>query len=220
VSGLKELREVMNVAQEYTFHVLCDEIYGEFDRKAVPTLFSVDPKLGLVTTSFTKAYGLGGLKLGVALAEKQLVDELYTDVLNTVGNVPNIVELVGAELLGRGTERLQRHKQEWGQLKEKTETWLEEMGLEYFPNRVGVTYWVKLPIKDTYKWVTEQTVPKYSLAPVPGAFFLFKNGYKLVRSNMVRLGLGLINPKDSNLTEAFQALGNALREHKSDITHA
>jgi len=216
VSSLRELREVMNVAREYGFHVLCDEIYGEFDRKAVPTLFSVDSKLGLVTTSFTKAYGLGGLKLGVALAEKQLVDELYADVLNTVGNAPNIVELVGAELLARGKERLQRHKQEWGQLKEKTETWLDEMCLEYFPNKVGVTYWVKLPIRDTYKWVTEQTVPKYSLAPVPGAFFLFRSGYKLVRSNMVRLGLGLINPKDSNLTEALEALENAIKQHKFD----
>jgi hypothetical protein len=214
VSSLRELREVMNVAREYSFHVLCDEIYGEFDRKAVPTLFSVDPKLGLVTTSFTKAYGLGGLKLGVALAEKQLVDELYTDVLNTVGNAPNIVELVGAELLARGKERLQRHKQEWNQLKEKTETWLEEMGLEYFPNKVSVTYWVRLPIKDTYKWVTEQTVPKYSLAPVPGAFFLFKSGYRLVKSNMVRLGLGLINPKGPNLTEALEALGRVIKQDK------
>jgi hypothetical protein len=218
VSGLSELREVMNVAREYGLNVLCDEIYGEFDRKAVPTLFSVDPKLGVVTTSFTKAYGLGGLKLGVALAGKQLVDELYTDVLNTVGNAPNIVQLVGAELLARGKERLQRHKQEWGQLKEETETWFGEMGLEYFPNRVGVTYWVKLPIKDTYKWVTEQTVPKYSLAPVPGAFFLFRSGYRLVRSNMIRLGLGGINPKDQNLTEALEALEKAIKEHKSDTT--
>jgi aspartate/methionine/tyrosine aminotransferase len=220
VSGLSELREVMNVAREHGFHVLCDEIYGEFDRNAVPTLFSVDPGLGVVTTSFTKAYGLGGLKLGVALAEKQLVDELYTDVLNTVGNCPNIVQLVGAELLARGKERLQRHEQEWGQLKEEAERWFEEMGLEYFPNRVSVTYWVKLPIKDTYKWVTEQTVPRYSLAPVPGAFFLFRSGYKLVRSNMVRLGLGGINPKDSNLTEALEALEKAIKAHKSDITHA
>ena len=218
VSSLTELREVMNVAQEYSFHVLCDEIYGEFDRKAVPTLFSVDPKLSLVTTSFTKAYGLGGLKLGVALAEKQLVDELYTDVLNTVGNAPNIVQLVGAELLAKGKERLQRHKKEWGRLKEETENWFEEMSLEYFPNRVSVTYWVKLPVKDTYKWVTEQTIPKYSLAPVPGAFFLFKSGYRLVRSDMVRLGLGGINPKDPNLTEALTALERAIKEHKSDTT--
>ncbi|MGA3192454.1 MAG: pyridoxal phosphate-dependent aminotransferase [Candidatus Bathyarchaeia archaeon] len=218
VSGLSELREVMNVAREHGFHVLCDEIYGEFDRKAVPTLFSVDPKLGVVTTSFSKAYGLGGLKLGVALAEKQLVDELYTDVLNTVGNAPNIVQLVGAELLATGKEKLQRHKQEWDQLKEETEKWLGEMGLKYFPSRVGVTYWVKLPIKDTYKWVTEQTIPKYSLAPVPGAFFLFRNGYKLVRSNMVRLGLGGINPKNSNLSQALEALEKAIKERKSDTT--
>ena len=220
VTGFRELREVMNVAQEHSLHVLCDEIYGEFDRKTVPTLFSVDPKFGLVTTSFTKAYGLGGLKLGVALAEKQLVDELYTDVLNTVGNTPNIVQLIGAELLATWKKRLLRHQQEWGQLKEKTERWLEEKGLKYFPNRVSVTYWVQLPIRDTYKWVTQQTVPKYSLAPVPGAFFLFKSGYKLVRSNMVRLGLGNINPKGSDLTEALGALEKALKARKSDITHS
>jgi hypothetical protein len=94
------------------------------------------------------------------------------------------------------------------------------MGLKYFPNRVCVTYWVRLPIKDTYKWVTQQTVPKYSLAAVPGAFFLFKSGYKLVRSNMVRLGLGNINPKGSDLTEALEALEKALKARKSDITHS
>lgn len=218
VSGLNELKEVMDVAQEWGFHVLCDEIYAEFDRKTVPMLFSVDQQFGIVTTSFTKAYGLGGLKLGVALAEKQLVDELYADVLNTVGNSPNIVQLVAAELLVRGREKLQRHTQEWSKLKRETERWLREMNLEYFPNKVGVTYWVKLPIKDTYNWVAQQTIPQYSLASVPGAFFLFRNGYQLVRSNMIRLGLGGINPKESNFAEALEALEKAIREHKSDDT--
>jgi aspartate/methionine/tyrosine aminotransferase len=215
VSGSSELKEVMDVALEWGFHVVCDEIYAEFDRKAVPTLFSVDPELGTVTTSFTKAYGLGGLKLGVALAEKHLVDELYADVLNTVGNSPNIVQLVAAELLVRWREKLQSHKQEWSRLKRETEKWLMEMDLEYFPNKVGVTYWVKLAIKDTYKWVAQQTIPRYSLACVPGAFFLLRNGYQLVRSNMIRLGLGAINPKGSNLAEGLKALEKAISENKS-----
>ena len=211
ISGLSELREVMNVAQEHGFYVLCDEIYAEFDRRVVPTLFSVDPVLGVVTTGFTKAYGLGGLKLGIALAGKELVDELYTDVLNTVGNSPNIVQLVVAELLARGKTNIRKHLQKWSRLKKEAEEWLSGKNLVYFPSKAGVTYWVRTPIKDTYRWMNEKTIPRFSLAAVPGTFFMFKNGYELERSNMVRLGLGAVNPDSSNLTEALATLENALK---------
>lgn len=53
-------------------------------------VFSVDEELGIVTTSFTKAYGLGGLKLGIALANKNIVDSLNSDLINTVGRVSNV----------------------------------------------------------------------------------------------------------------------------------
>jgi aspartate/methionine/tyrosine aminotransferase len=215
ISDVNELREIMTVEHEHNFYVLCDEIYAEFDRKAVPTLFSVDPEWGIVTTSFTKAYGLGGLKLGVALAAKEFVDELYVDVLNTVGNTPNIVQLVAAELVTKGKENLERHKQKWNNLRNETDKWLNEKNLEYYPSKVGLTYWVRLPIKDTYKWINEQAIPHYSLAPVPGAFFLFKSGSELTKSNMIRLGLGNISPEQSNLEQAFQALEKALNAYKS-----
>ena len=215
ISDVNELREIMTVAREHDFYVLCDEIYAEFDRKAVPTLFSVDPEWGIVTTSFTKAYGLGGLKLGVALAAKEFVDELYVDVLNTVGNTPNIVQLVAAELLTKGKENLERHKQKWSNLKSVTDKWLNEKNLEHYPSKVGLTYWVRLPIKNTYKWTNEQAIPHYSLAPVPGTFFLFKSGSELTKSNMIRIGLGNINPEQSNLQQAFQALEKALNAYKS-----
>ena len=213
-SDAKELREVMAVAREHGFYVLCDEIYAEFDRKRVPTLFSVDPEWGIVTTSFTKAYGLGGLKLGIALAKKELVDELYTDVLNTVGNSPNIVQLIAADLLSKNKEKLEEHKQKWTHLKNQTQEWLNENGLESFPSKVGVTYWVKMPIKDTHKWTNEHTIPRYSLAAVPGTFFLFKNDYALTRTNMIRLSLGNVNPEKQTLEEALDTLETALKTHQ------
>lgn len=209
-SNAKELREVMTVARERGFYVLCDEIYAEFDRKAVPTLFSVDPEWGIVTTSFTKAYGLGGLKLGIALAKKELVDELYTDVLNTVGNSPNIVQLIAAELIAKNRQELEGHKQKWTHLRNQTQQWLNEKGLEFFPSKVGVTYWVKLPIKDTYRWTNEYTIPRHSLAAVPGTFFLFRSDYKVAETNMIRLGLGNLNPEKQILTEALNILERAL----------
>jgi aspartate/methionine/tyrosine aminotransferase len=210
ISGLSELEEIMNVARKRGFHVLCDEIYAEFDRTAIPTIFSADSKLGIVTTSFTKAYGLGGLKLGIALADKTLVDEIYTDVLNTVGNSPNLVQLTTVELLTKGMKRLEAHKQKWTRFKNETEKWMREEDLEYFPNKVSLTYWVKLPVRDTYGWVNEYTIKHHSLAVVPGAFFLFKKGYELAESSMVRLGLGNIDPDKPNLGEALKVLEKAL----------
>lgn len=212
-SDAKELGEVMIVAREHGFYVLCDEVYAEFDREKVPTLFSPDTEWGIVTTSFTKAYGLGGLKLGTALAQKKLVDELYTDTLNTVGNSPNIVQLIVADLLSKNKEKLEKHKQEWTRLKEQTQAWLTENGLEFFPSKVGVTYWVKTPIKDTHKWTNEHTIPHYSLAAVPGTFFLFKNDDTLTRTNMIRLGLGNVNPENQTLTEGLDTLKTALKAH-------
>ncbi|MGD0028060.1 MAG: pyridoxal phosphate-dependent aminotransferase [Candidatus Bathyarchaeia archaeon] len=210
-SGRDELKAICDVADEYDFFVICDEIYAEFDRNSVPTVFSVAPKHGIVTTSFTKAYGLGGLKLGTALASEDIVKELYSDVLNTVGNSSNLVQLVAAELLDRCREKMEEHKQKWVRLKRQTEELLKHKGLEYFPNRVSVTYWVDLPITDTNKWINDYALPKYGLAPVPGAFFLFKNGYELAKSKMIRIGLGNINPDGPNLTMAFDALEKAIK---------
>jgi DNA-binding transcriptional MocR family regulator len=74
---------------------------------------------------------------------------------------------------------------------------------------VGITFWLKLPIKATYKWVNETAIPRCDLAFVPGAFFLFKED-EIVESSMVRLGLGNINPDEPNLDEAFETFEKAL----------
>jgi aspartate/methionine/tyrosine aminotransferase len=213
VSEADELREVMAFARERGLYVLCDEIYAEFDRGSVPTLFSVDPEYGIVTTSFTKAYGLGGLKLGIALASKQIVDELYTDVLSTVGNSSNITQIVAAELLSKAWESLEKHKQRWNRLRNETEKLLRERGFRFLPNKMGVTYWVRLPTLDTYELMNLHAIPRYSVAAVPGTFFLFKSGCERKRSSMIRLSLGNIDPDGPNLVEGLGALEKALNTH-------
>jgi aspartate/methionine/tyrosine aminotransferase len=209
-----ELQEILAVARECGFFVLCDEIYAEFDRSLVPTVFSVDSEYGIVTTSHTKAYGLGGLKLGIALADKALVDEFYEDVLNSVGNSPNVVQLAAIQLLTKGWENLEKHQQKWLGLRRETEEWLTEKQLEFFPNKVGVTYWVKLPIENTYTWINNYAIPRFSVAPVPGAFFLFNKDDNIVETDRLRIGLGNINPEGTGLEEALEALGKAIDMYK------
>lgn len=214
IADALELKEIMAVADEFEFFVVCDEIYAEFNRDVVPTVYSVDSEFGIVTTSFTKAYGLGGLRAGVALANKAVVDDLYEDALNTVGTASNLVEAVTVKLLTEGKQALERHKEKWMRLKRETEKLLDEKRFRYLKNDAGVTYWVQLPVEDTYKWVDDYTIPEQSLAVVPGAFFLFRDDYEFVKSNLVRLGIGYINPDDSNLAEAFEVLEKAVRTAK------
>ena len=180
MSGPSELREVMSIAQEHRFYVVCDEIYAEFNRRAIPTIFSLDNELGIVTTSFSKAYGLGGLKMGVGIASKELVDELYADTLSTVGVSANIVEITAAKLLSTSHDEMERHKEKYLRLKKNAEKLLNEKGFEYFTGDSCITFWVKLPVKDTYKWINQHAIQRHSWAAVPGAFFLFENDYRLV----------------------------------------
>lgn len=211
VSGSSELREVMTVAQEYNFFVLCDEIYAEFNRTAVPTIFSMHNKLGIVTTSFTKAYGLGGLKLGIGLASKELVDEFYADTLSTVGVFSNIVEITVANLLGKSYNLMERYKEKYLRLKKDTEKLLKEKGFQYSTGDLCITFWIKLPVRDTHKWINQHAIRRHSLAAVPGAFFLFKDDYELMESNRIRLGLGALNPDEPQLHEALEVLGKAIQ---------
>jgi len=207
----KELKGVMEVARNHDCYVMCDEIYAEFDRENNPTVFSVDHEFGIVTTSFTKAYGLGGLKAGITIASKEIVDHLYSNVFNTVGCDSNMVELVLIDLLTRGRNAMERHKKKWVVLCRKTEEWLKQTDLvSYTPKSCGVVFWLETQIRDTNKWMNKYTIPKFSVAVVPGAFFLFKH-YEINQSNHVRLGIGNVNPeKAEDLDNALQSLEEAL----------
>jgi aspartate/methionine/tyrosine aminotransferase len=214
--SIKELKAILDVASSHECYVVCDEIYAEFDRANNPTLFSVGNEYAIVTTSFSKAYGLGGLKAGFALASKTIVDELYMNVLNTSGTDSNLVELALIDLLTKGKEAMEEHKRKWLKIRKKTEKWLKETDSisSFAPNDCGVVYWAETKIKDTYKWVNQLCIPRFSLAVVPGAFFLFKK-YEVNKTNKLRLGIGALDPeKPENLDTALQNLEKALQQSK------
>lgn len=209
-SSKTELEEIMELASKHEFYVLCDEIYAEFDRPNNPTLFSIEPQWGITTTSFTKAYGLGGLKAGLALASKNLTEQFYQNILNTVGCGSNLVEAALTDLLTRGKDAMEKHKEKWIEIRRKTEKRLSTMnGISFMPNKCGVTFWLEIEkIGDTYRWTNEYTFPKIGLATVPGAFFLYEDDYAIVKSNQVRLGVG--NIKVGELDKALSAFEKAI----------
>ncbi|MGI9101858.1 MAG: pyridoxal phosphate-dependent aminotransferase [Terriglobales bacterium] len=72
------LRSIGDVARIAGARVLVDEVYLDllFDRMP-PSSFHLDPKVFVVTTSLTKAYGLSGLRCGWILAEPELAQRLW-----------------------------------------------------------------------------------------------------------------------------------------------
>jgi len=177
-------------------------------------LFSIGPQWGITTTSFTKAYGFGGLKAGFALASDSFVDILYANVLNTVGCGSNLVEAVLADLLTKGKDAMEKQQRTWAELRRRTEHWLKNCeNLSFVPNRLGVTFWVDLEkVKDTYQWANEFTIPKMGLSTVPGAFFLYTKNYAIVKSNQTRLGIG--NIQANKLEDALSVLENAINQRR------
>ena len=205
-----ELEEIMELACKHEFYVLCDEIYAEFDRSSIPTLFSIEPQWGITSTSFSKAYGLGGLKIGFALASEKLVEQFYRNVLNTIGCDSNLVEAASIDLMTRGKDAMEGHKEKWVEIRRRTEKWLKNFdGVSFVPNKCGVTFWLEIEkVRDTYRWTNEYTIPKFELSTVPGAFFLYESGYTVVESNQARLGVG--NVKIDKLDEALSVFEKAV----------
>jgi DNA-binding transcriptional MocR family regulator len=131
--------------------------------------------------------------------------------LSTVGVFANIVELVVARLLSTRSAEMERYKEKYLKLKNSAEKLLAEKGFKYFTGDSCLTFWVKLPIKDTYKWINQHAIRRCSWAAVPGAFFLFENDHNMVESNMVRIGVGGLDPDEPRLAEAFEVLEKAVR---------
>jgi len=107
---------------------------------------------------------------------------------------------------------MERHKQRWLRIREKTEKWLRDAeGVTYTPNDCGVVFWLELQkIRDTHRWTNNLTIPKMGMATVPGAFFLYKNDYETVKSIAVRLGVGRV--KADELDGALDVLERAIAE--------
>ncbi len=72
------LRNIGEMARQANARVLVDEVYLEMDfRRTLSSAFGLDPETFIVTSSLTKAYGLGPLRCGWILAEPHLAHRIW-----------------------------------------------------------------------------------------------------------------------------------------------
>lgn len=74
--GLLDRASIIQVLDKAKCPVVIDEVYAEFSGETMLDLFEKYPNM-IILRSFSKAYGLAGLRTGYAIANKEMIDTLY-----------------------------------------------------------------------------------------------------------------------------------------------
>jgi len=193
------LRRAGEMASEIGARILVDEVYLEavFDQPW-RSAFHLGPHF-VVTSSLTKAYGLGGIRCGWILAEPQLVRRMWQIIDFTYGSHVHPAEQIAIVAL----DQLDRIRQRAQRLLETNRALVNQFlagrpELECEPSRFGTTVFPRLRIgraADFAKLLREQ----FETSVVPGEFFEQPQHFRLgfsgttetVRAGLERLGAAL-----------------------------
>jgi aspartate/methionine/tyrosine aminotransferase len=111
LAGNDTLRQIGEIARVAGARVLVDEVYLDMAfEKTPPSSFHLDPQTFVVTSSLTKAYGLGGLRCGWILADSELaercwrINDLYAA---SPVHVAELLSVIALDNLGKIAARAQ-----------------------------------------------------------------------------------------------------------------
>lgn len=146
--------------------VVCDEAYYEYivesDYPKTLTLMTRFPNL-IVTRTFSKAYGLAGLRVGYGIAGEEIV-ELVNRIrkpfnVNHLGQVAATLALEDQSFVRKSIEQNDAGKKQLYK-------GLDKLGIRYVPSYANfVMAEIDLPDKDVYQELLEQGVIIRPLAP-------------------------------------------------------
>lgn len=198
------LIQIGEKAAEIDAYVLVDEVYLDF---MPPGSFKIaaalHPRL-ITTSSITKVYGMGDLRIGWAIGPTELVRQCWR-INNVLGvNPPTIPDQIAVELFRNGSlDRIgqwsRRRAAENLAILEKT--WRNHSALEWVKPDGGIVAFIRLKDgRDSSPLVT-RLKEKYRTLVMPGRYFNQPDGF--------RLGFG-VSPEE--LQEGLRRIGLALEE--------
>jgi aspartate/methionine/tyrosine aminotransferase len=194
------LREIGEIATGVGARVIVDEVYLEY---LPPGTFPPAVTLGdpfVSTSSVTKAYGLGGLRVGWAVGPEDLIQRAHElhDLLDVECSAPS--QSIACHFLDRIEEfrsRTEAHLRgnlpiilDWCEKRDDVDCVPPDGGATVFP-------WIRSPIST--EEISRLLLQDHETVAVPGEFF--------GAPHHLRLGFG--SPQDA-LREALQRLGRTL----------
>jgi hypothetical protein len=181
--------------------VLVDEVYRDFLAPPVSTAF-VPGGPFVVSSSVTKVYGLGGLRLGWALAAPAVVDRLRDVNDYLVVNMPAPAASIGMAGWGRMEGIAARHRERAATNFRVLSAWVRgRRDVRWSPPDGGISSFLEVPGlagKDDVAWV-ESLIEDTGVVVVPGTMF--------GEPGSLRVSFGLATER---LQEALDLLGGHL----------
>lgn len=178
-----EFRALTTLAETRGFYVIVDEVYGEWLRETgVPSTIHLSPHV-IVTSSLTKVWGLGGLRVGWVLAEPALAERMR----RLAGLFDNIIAHPSERLAVRALERsaaiIGPHIKLIARNLDLVRRWIEGApGVTWVPPAAGATAFVNLGLGNVWRFA-DTLARARGTRVVPGHFF--------GAPEYVRIGLGL-----------------------------
>jgi len=178
-----EFGRLTALAEQRGVYVIVDEVYGEWLREAgVPSTIHVSPRV-IVTSSLTKVWGLGGLRVGWVIAEPSLADRMR----HMAGLFDNIIAHPSERLAVRALERsaaiIGPHVKLVTRNRDLVQRWVEGTpGVMWVPPAAGATAFVNLGLGDVWRFA-DALARAHGTRIVPGHFF--------GAPEYVRIGLGV-----------------------------
>ncbi len=178
-----EFRALTALAETRGFYVIVDEVYGEWLREAgVPSTIHVSPHV-IVTSSLTKVWGLGGLRVGWVLAQPALAERMR----HLAGLFDNIIAHPSERLAVRALERsaaiIEPHIKLVARNRDLVHRWIEGApGVTWVPPAAGATAFVNLGLGNVWRFA-DTLARARGTRVVPGHFF--------GAPEYVRIGLGV-----------------------------
>ncbi|HEV8594237.1 MAG TPA: pyridoxal phosphate-dependent aminotransferase, partial [Thermoplasmata archaeon] len=202
-----DLKRIADLAEAHRFHVHIDETFRELAfAQAPPTATTFGPRF-VVTSTLTKAFGLGGLRLGWVMGAPDVIEKVKA-VKDYTSICPNrISEELALWALKRKEGFLGRAKRICDENRTVVRAWLaRNPNVECFLPDYGNLCFPKLPV--SVDAIADRLKDQFKVVIAPGRFFGMGEHF--------RLGYG---EHKASLERGLDRLDMAVRSQERKVAH-
>ena len=189
VADLDYFEEVVAFARRYEIAVMHDACYTEvaYDKYKPVSFLQAEGAMdvGMEFHSLSKSYNMTGWRLGMAVGNAEMVGRLTTVKSNLDSGVPQAIQQMGIEAMGRPLESVDERNAVYQRRRDRVVKALNKMGLEVQPPRASLYVWAGVPEGYTSAKFSERLLEERDILVSPGT------GYGEHGEGYVRLSLTL-----------------------------
>jgi len=187
------MKAVSEIARDNDTYVLIDEIF--LDASRTPTRSAAGLESVIVTSSITKVYGLGGLRTGWIVADRDTAKRVQTAKFMASAASPYLSEVINATVLLRAKEKiLARFRATADRNVEIVKNWIEDKDgiLEWIEPAGGIMCFPRYSLDMDSVSLSRELLEKGDVLVSPGAYFGMEGHFRLtftVTEDVLREGL-------------------------------